>query len=397
MKTDLRQALNDLPPLAAPASAEVFCKICGSPANLFDSVDFNKHCSPSSPYAFGFSGISIGYHRCDYCEFIFSSAMDDWSNQDFSQYIYNRDYILVDPEYVEIRPLRDAEYVMALLEPNTPLALLDYGSGSGTLARQLVRFGVDAESYDPFSSPVRPQRLFDVITCFEVLEHAVSPHETMADIASMLAPGGCIIFGTSIQPPDIAEQKTHWWYIAPRNGHISIHSWRSLRELGHHAGFMLFDGSGGRAFARSQPKPEVARILAKVGKPHALVRLAAPLSEETSRDSDNGWHGLEDSFRWTKVPEVAWSLTLPDPSPSQVTFQIPVEHEISAGFALACALSFQGQALRLSRVGRYLEAVAETAIGGLAVVKLRTPPPLRPCDIMTSSDSRSLGVAIAIE
>ena len=73
------------------------CKVCDSPAVFFDVVDFNKS---AGGYAFGPSGINLPWHRCDNCGFLFTPFFDDWTPDDFSQFIYNQDYALVDPDYL---------------------------------------------------------------------------------------------------------------------------------------------------------------------------------------------------------------------------------------------------------------------------------------------------------
>src|SRR5205085_11099033 len=105
------------------------------------------------------------------------------------------------------------------------------------------------EGYDPFTSPQRPAGRFDIITCFETIEHSSSPRETIADLQSFMRPDGCIIVGTSLQPPNIDELRANWWYIAPRNGHVSIYSPAALERLASDAGLQFFAADGLMAFA----------------------------------------------------------------------------------------------------------------------------------------------------
>ena len=39
----------------------------------------------------------------------------------------------------------------------------------------------DVTAYDPFSSPQRPEARFDIMTCFEVMEHSPDPRATGSD------------------------------------------------------------------------------------------------------------------------------------------------------------------------------------------------------------------------
>ena len=103
--------LSSLPPLTQELCGRVSesCRICGAPCLPFDVVDFNKFCSQSNFYLFGTSGIFVEYVRCTRCCFVFTVFFDGWSIHDFSQFIYNNDYIHVDGEYALARPSRDAE------------------------------------------------------------------------------------------------------------------------------------------------------------------------------------------------------------------------------------------------------------------------------------------------
>ena len=110
--------------------------------------------------------------------------------------------------------------------------MLDYGSGSGAFAERMAAHGfANITNYDPFSSPARPDGKFSLITCFEVIEHTVSPAVCINDMAAFLAPGGCIVFSQPLQPADIEVLRGSWWYIGPRNGHASIFTADALARL----------------------------------------------------------------------------------------------------------------------------------------------------------------------
>jgi 2-polyprenyl-6-hydroxyphenyl methylase/3-demethylubiquinone-9 3-methyltransferase len=91
----------------------------------------------------------------------------------------------------------------------------------------------NVEVYDPFvpQHAKKPEGKFDIITMFEVLEHSPTPKETMADLSSMLADEGVVMMSTMLQPKNMDSIGVNWWYLAPRNGHVSMHSRRSLTRL----------------------------------------------------------------------------------------------------------------------------------------------------------------------
>lgn len=400
MDQGLSKRFSALPPLAASDKRAIPCKICGARSWLFDVVDFNKLCSEADPYHFGSSGIEIEYFRCSNCELIFTDMFDDWTSTDFSQFIYNEDYIKVDPEYIEIRPGRDAERMARLLGDHRQTTLLDYGGGTGALARTLRERGFDAETFDPFASPERPGRRFDIVTSFEVIEHSPTPIETMRDMADMLNPGGCIVFGTATQPPDIDRLRGSWWYIGPRNGHVTIHSLDSLVALAGMAGMILHHGPGFAAFAPPDPSPASARLLAACGRPYLLIDLFAPGDDRGDILAADGWHGPEGQARrsrWSGRSELVWRLTPPVAGPCAIRFRVACDNEIRPGFADASHLAIGAAIGALARKGDYLVATIHADLADGATVRLVTPPPLVPDALYGNGDGRALGLALRTE
>jgi 2-polyprenyl-6-hydroxyphenyl methylase/3-demethylubiquinone-9 3-methyltransferase len=211
------------------------CKLCGGVSRLFGVTDFNRNCEEVRGKFLPLSGIAVYYRRCEACGLVYSEAFDDWAAADFETHIYNAGYGEVDGDYEAIRPARNAETIVrAFCASAGDLAVLDYGGGNGVFARLLAEAGFGhAATYDAFHPDhrVRPQTDYDLITCFETLEHMPDPLAGAADIASFLKPGGMILFSTLIQPANFAELGVNWWYIGPRNGHVTLHTSQSLTLL----------------------------------------------------------------------------------------------------------------------------------------------------------------------
>jgi SAM-dependent methyltransferase len=255
MKQELASRLAALPPLASAgvSAALLSCKICGSVAEFFDVTDFGKG---NAFFRFGPSGISIEHYRCRDCGFMWAPLFDDWTAADFKHHIYNDEYRFVDGEYAEARPKRMADHMAKWLAGFETARILDYGSGNGLFAQHLRDAGFKhVANFDPFSEPIRPAGRFDVITCFEVIEHSPTPVQTMNELASLLAEDGCIILGESLQPPDIASLRCGWWYCMPRNGHISFYTDRALVKLAALSDLLFHPGGGLHAFSRQIRQP----------------------------------------------------------------------------------------------------------------------------------------------
>lgn len=227
--------------LQAACADRTPCKCCGATAFLYGLVDFHKNCESLHGRAvLGLSGVPIYYHRCPECGFLFTTAFDDFSTEDFLRHIYNEEYILVDPDYLGDRARYNAKVLLGLFSEGRPRRILDYGGGNGVLAGCLRDAGFpDVENYDPFvpDHATRPEGRFDCVVSFEVVEHATDPERTFADMMEFLDESGLIIFSTLLQPPDIERRGLGWWYCGPRNGHVSLFSRESLRALIEPLGF----------------------------------------------------------------------------------------------------------------------------------------------------------------
>ena len=246
----VRQGLAELAgqPLSRPAARKLRpmppaprpCKACGAPSPALGAVDFNKCCEDRRRVALPLFGYPVTYHRCPACALLFTGDFDAWALEDFRAHIYNEGYAEADPDYAGSRPAASAKLVEALLgESCRGLGTLDYGGGHGALAALLSsQHGMAAETYDPFNPgcDVPPQRQFPLVTCFEVLEHTPDPRATIREIAGLVQADGAVVFSTLLQPEDILRQGLGWWYVAPRNGHVTIYSAQSLRMLWAEAG-----------------------------------------------------------------------------------------------------------------------------------------------------------------
>jgi hypothetical protein len=213
---------------------EVACKICNNATELHGCVDSGRSCEINRGMFQPLTGEPIYYRRCLTCGFLFTTAFDDWSVEEFRQKIYNTDYALVDPDYASgARARKNAAVTAALMRRFHLTRVLDYGGGDGTMARLLRHNGFDAHSWDPIadSGGSLPQPgSFPLVTAFEVLEHTPNPVATVAEATGLLQYRGRLVFSTLLLD-QLPRYATDHWYIAPRNGHISLHTRLSLGRM----------------------------------------------------------------------------------------------------------------------------------------------------------------------
>ena len=236
----LRYAIGN--PLESVMQAQRRCPICGGTCAVLGEVDFNKSCEERRGNYLPPAGIQVTYFLCEQCGFCFAPEFSQWRPEDFANKIYNTDYARVDPDYYEARPREFAAMLVSMFGDRARgLRHLDYGAGTGLLSEVLQDLGWQSSSYDPFDEGAGRGRIatdYDLITAFEVFEHVPDVRHLVADIASLLAREGLVIFSTLLSDGRLKMgSRIDWWYASPRNGHISLFSKDSLATLGASEGF----------------------------------------------------------------------------------------------------------------------------------------------------------------
>lgn len=219
------------------------CPVCTAQTQRLGALDFNKCCHKEIQPLFPVTGLAITYEMCPSCGYAFAPQFLDWSEEDFLTKIYNQDYITLDPAYKETRPRHYAGYAHNLFPKGCGIARhLDYGGGSGLLSELMKEKGWNSQTFDPF--PQTEARLedlgtFDYITAIEVFEHVPDVNVLMKNLCHLLEKPGLIFFTTLASDNQIlCGKKLDWWYAAPRNGHVSLFSHKSLTILAQRYGLL---------------------------------------------------------------------------------------------------------------------------------------------------------------
>ena len=117
-------------------------------------------------------------------------------------------------------------------ELRTTCRVLDFGGGNDVMCATLRDKGfTTAVSYDPIV-PEFAQTPGRQIRSRDLLRNAWStcpiPMGGIAKIIECAAEPGLICYSTSLLPTDLHIYGLSWWYVAPRNGHVSMFSKQAL-------------------------------------------------------------------------------------------------------------------------------------------------------------------------
>lgn len=240
------------------------CKCCGARAVPFANVDVSRSCEDrhGTPI-FPPSGRQVAYLCCAACGFLFTAAFDALSDEELGATIYNADYVLADPDFAEARPRFLADMLAQLMAPlRGPLRCLDFGGGRGALAALMRARGFDFDTWDPYydEGQAASVKSYDLVTAFEVVEHSRDPIGTFRAATSLLRPGGVLFFTTHLLPRRAAAD---WWYLAPRNGHVSLHTAASLRACANACGMRFLMLSEASHLLLPRSASEIARLLVR--------------------------------------------------------------------------------------------------------------------------------------
>jgi 2-polyprenyl-3-methyl-5-hydroxy-6-metoxy-1,4-benzoquinol methylase len=222
------------------------CPVCGS-VRIFDFV--------SAPDRFHLRQELYHLRRCSSCSCAWLACPPKSEEMPFH---YGEDYhkaIVVGGERSAVRRWQRHRELISRHKQGG--ALLDIGCSSGgflgtmkseswtlygiemeasTAAKARLIAGAEVFVGDAMNAPFRPES-FDVVTCFDVLEHMYNPRQLLARVMEWLKPGGILY----AKLPNIDSWEARllgtYWYGLELPRHLYHFSPRSLRRLMSTLGF----------------------------------------------------------------------------------------------------------------------------------------------------------------
>jgi 2-polyprenyl-6-hydroxyphenyl methylase/3-demethylubiquinone-9 3-methyltransferase len=209
----------------------------------------------------------VPYYSCKNCGFIFTDHMDGWGRSEFVERVYNEDYHKADPPFLvpggasfpkdTIAYHNGLTLASRLKGAEKDIRILDFGAGGdpGVTGSALIDRGFQLDSYEPnfVEGCAEPTGTYDVIMLIEVIEHCHDLDDVMRKLARYLSDHGIIYVATMLHPAQHDASVLNSWYIAPRNGHISIFSFAALAVLFRRYGINLVQTLYGMVGFRQKP------------------------------------------------------------------------------------------------------------------------------------------------
>lgn len=193
------------------------------------------------------------YYRCSNCKTLFLSPMPtvsemmEYADDHYSQGVYL--------EYVKARDLKIRTFedriaqVKKYLKPNKVIRHLDIGCAAGFMIEvgllngfdsYGVEFSAEAISYakDPIKNRITQgdvnnldvNNKFDIITCFDIIEHVQNPAEFLKSLKRVLSPNGILMITTPDTEHFIAKIMGKSWSMLQPKQHTYLFSKKSLEN-----------------------------------------------------------------------------------------------------------------------------------------------------------------------
>jgi 2-polyprenyl-6-hydroxyphenyl methylase/3-demethylubiquinone-9 3-methyltransferase len=243
------------------------CKVCGAFSIEIGKLDINKCCIDRLGARFlPVSEILIPYLACPNCGFIYTTYMDNWEPDDFKTKIYNAEYEHLNPPIpgrtnvpLHERPsyLKGIHIGQFFQDSKKHLKILDFGAGGnpGPTGQALIDLGFSVDSIEPYRADTYDTfEKYGLIIAIEVLEHCHDLEAIKSFMQAHLADDGLIWIETLLHPFPTPANILSSWYIAPRDGHISIHTFTSLTKLFNVAGLNVVSNLFGTFAFKNLPR-----------------------------------------------------------------------------------------------------------------------------------------------
>lgn len=223
----------------------IACRVCGGGAHEYFSKSI-------------LGRLTVTYHQCGACGHV-QSEQPYWLGESYGQAEWNRDVGLVS----RLLDTFHLTFALAWKERISPDDIcIDFGGGTGLLARLCRDYGLNFYNYDPYAEDLfahgfnlRQTVSAKMVTAFEVVEHFPDP---VSDFQKVFAfEPDVVFFSTRLYEGQGAE----WWYFLENGQHIAIYTKKSLELIAQRFGYYFYSDFDFHLFSK---KVHNAKIIKKL-------------------------------------------------------------------------------------------------------------------------------------
>lgn len=185
-----------------------------------------------------------GYDICSYCHTRIAHILPQEKKVQIVLEAHAQSYILTQEDQSDTPIYTKRLEILSTYAPHVK-TILDFGCGNGNFVKLLRSKGYKAYGYDKSQYIVShlnesgvptylrehdiPDRYFDVITCFDVIEHTTAPQKILKVLAKKIKKRGILIITTpNAQSISAKVLGKRWWVLGP-TAHFVLFSTFSLQ------------------------------------------------------------------------------------------------------------------------------------------------------------------------
>lgn len=198
----------------------------------------------------------FGYDVCSYCHTRIAHILPQEKKVQRVLEAHAQSYILTDENETDTPIYTKRLKVLSTYAPHTK-TILDFGCGNGNFVKFLRSKDYKAYGFDKsrdvthhltaFGIPTYlrvhdiPDSYFDVITCFDVIEHTTTPQMMLNILAKKMKKRGILIITTpNVQGVSSVVLGKRWWVLGP-TAHFVLFSTFSLQLLLSRVGWKILE------------------------------------------------------------------------------------------------------------------------------------------------------------
>lgn len=270
LRASSRPGRCSIPAEPARDAAESLCRLCGEAAGFeFRATVLGRH--------------DVAYYRCSACGFV-QSEEPYWLDEAYAHAISSVDTGIMSRN---LQLMRITAVLLRLLHMQDGV-FLDYGGGHGVFTRLMRDHGFDFRWSDTYAENLfamgfegDPERSYEGVTAFEVLEHLHRPRAFFDRILGGMQPPLFLASTEILSEP--VDRDWHYFHFSTGQ-HIAFYQKRTLMGLASAYGYRYIGLAGLHLFSRLSVSDRVLWLMLRyASRLYPLFRFPSLVASDHQR------------------------------------------------------------------------------------------------------------------